>query len=806
MTRLYTSIIACCLLGSAALAQTAEPRSYNTTLFGQISPAQGSGGRYSALTGYAHPNGREYALLGGYNGTHIIDVTEQPIHQVAFIPGPASGWREMKAYGNYGYVVSEGGGGLQIIDLSKLPQEATLVRSDTSIFFTAHTISQHGTYLYVNGTGVNAGANGGTLIYDLSKDPLRPEHISTWSLRYVHDAVVRNDTLYASAINNGKLDIVYLGDGQKNPQLVNSIEYPGAGTHNADLTPDGSYVMTTDEIGSTPKTLKVWDVRDVENISKVADWTPVPGQIIHNVHMKGSIAYIAWYTAGTRVVDMSNPLDPAELGFYDTYPGASATYSGNWEVYPYLPSGKILSSDMQTGLHVFTFNGAARGNVYGVVRDALTNEPVSGAVISIAETGRTIVTDAQGGYSLAGAIDTLDFRIAKRDYISSTGSLILSADGTRHDILLTSIPMMELSMTVVDKATGEALPRFSYRVVERPESAGLVAGSSKLLRLPRDSSFHVYVGAWGYRSQVVDISPGQSGEHRVEVIREYYDDVELDLGWSLAAPGDNAASGRWERGVPMESSYPDGTLFQPGSDHTGGLGDHAFITGLFSEQFQPGVNDVDDGVTTLTSPPMNLVGYDDPVLSCAIWYSRNGRVDAINDTLEVLISSDNGESWHTLARITESPQVWKNYRFRLKDFITPGEATRFRVVASDLYEQSLVEAGLDDFSVVDSSSAPSSVPLLPGASAGVVASYQLRPNPFAGVAQLDLTLAAEQKDARLELFDALGRQVGLLHEGAIPAGTSSYTIDGSAIPAGRYAWRLTLDNGQVCTGAATLVR
>src|SRR5687768_6869902 len=70
--------------GAGASAQTA----YNTTLFDRLNPASGQGGRYSALTGHVDRNGREYALLGGFTGTHIIDVTEKPIRQVAFIPGP----------------------------------------------------------------------------------------------------------------------------------------------------------------------------------------------------------------------------------------------------------------------------------------------------------------------------------------------------------------------------------------------------------------------------------------------------------------------------------------------------------------------------------------------------------------------------------------------------------------------------------------------------------------------------------------------------------------------------------------------
>jgi hypothetical protein len=74
-------------------------RTHNTTLYDTLNPGNpGAPWNYSGLTGYTAPNGREYALLGGYYGTHIIDITEKPIREVAFIEGAHSGWRELKSY------------------------------------------------------------------------------------------------------------------------------------------------------------------------------------------------------------------------------------------------------------------------------------------------------------------------------------------------------------------------------------------------------------------------------------------------------------------------------------------------------------------------------------------------------------------------------------------------------------------------------------------------------------------------------------------------------------------------------------
>jgi hypothetical protein len=61
-----------------------------------------------------------------------------------------------------------------------------------------------------------------------------------------------------------------------------------------------------------------------------------------------------------RALDVHNPANPMELGFYDTYTANPDTvpgpFGGCWGVYPYFPSGKIIASDMQSGLFVFTFD------------------------------------------------------------------------------------------------------------------------------------------------------------------------------------------------------------------------------------------------------------------------------------------------------------------------------------------------------------------------------------------------------------------------------------------------------------------
>jgi len=326
---------------------------------------QHSGGaNYSACWGYVAPNGREYAILGAGTGTAFVEITDtMNIVERDYQTGVTSGWREMKTYSHYCYVVTDVSGslGLQIIDLQYLPDSVRFVRYFTFSGFTrGHTISQSGPYLYINGG--NASSNGGVRILDLTSNPELPVVRGAWTTYYVHDCRVVNDTIWAANIYNPPGTISVINAVNKDaPTLVTAwVNNPQPGPHNCALTTDRRYCLVTDEIGGTPRLLKIWNVENLGNITFTAQWQPtgITTSIIHNVEVYGNYAVIAHYTAGVRVVNISNPALPQEVAWYDTYPSSNTnSYAGCWGVYMF-PSGKIIASDMQTGLYVLrtTFN------------------------------------------------------------------------------------------------------------------------------------------------------------------------------------------------------------------------------------------------------------------------------------------------------------------------------------------------------------------------------------------------------------------------------------------------------------------
>jgi hypothetical protein len=89
----------------------------------------------------------------------------------------------------------------------------------------------------------------------------------------------------------------------------------------------------------------------------------------------------------------------------------------------------------------------------------------------------------------------------------------------------------------------------------------------------------------------------------------------------------------------------------------------------------------------------------------------------------------------------------------------------------------------------------------PGAPAGPGAAFALSaptPNPAHGAAHLTLRLDRAQP-VTVAVYDALGRTVATLHEGALSAGTHPLTVDAGALAPGLYVVRAAGDGGATTT-------
>lgn len=335
----------------------------NVTLQGHLSyPNQ----TCANICGYVDSLGNEYALVGASLGMSIVDVSNPATPtEVLQVPGPDNLWKEIKVRGKYAYVTSEGGGGLQIINLSSLPNTSGVTShswtGDGAIagqLNTIHALHIDQNFVYLYGSNL---FNGGAVVADIT-DPWNPTYVGNYEMgsssdAYVHDGYVRNDTLYAGHIYSGYFSVVDFTDKANPIELVNQYT-PNNFTHNTWLSTNGKTLFTTDEVDNSY--LTAYDLSDLSNVAELdrIQSNPGSGSMVHNTHILNvngnDFAVTSWYADGFTIVDAGRPQNLVQVANYDTYTGSGGGSEGAWGVYPYLPSGTIIISNIDEGLFVLS--------------------------------------------------------------------------------------------------------------------------------------------------------------------------------------------------------------------------------------------------------------------------------------------------------------------------------------------------------------------------------------------------------------------------------------------------------------------
>ncbi|MGY8987106.1 MAG: choice-of-anchor B family protein [Flavobacteriales bacterium] len=307
-------------------------------------------------------NNTEIAVIGSTEGTHFFNVTDpQNSTEVAFVAGAYTGsgvvHRDYHDFQGYLYIVCDEGWStstLQIVDISNLPTSVNVVYDSDSLFNTSHNIFIDTATAKLYACASNSAMD----IYSLHIPTLPNLIYSYTNVGHVHDAYVKNDTAFLNCGNDGFriVDFHYLdlAGGMAPTELASFTSYPDAGyNHSGWLSDDGTiYVMQDENHGYD---VKILDVSDFNNITVLSTFNSGENvqSMAHNGIIKGDFLYLAYYHDGLRVFDISDPSNPIQVCNYDTYsPLSYNSYKGAWGVYPYLPSGNIIVSDMQSGLYV----------------------------------------------------------------------------------------------------------------------------------------------------------------------------------------------------------------------------------------------------------------------------------------------------------------------------------------------------------------------------------------------------------------------------------------------------------------------
>ncbi len=736
------------------------------------------------VEGYVAPNGTEYAVVGTHTGIAIVDVSNAAApNQVAYIAGGVgTTWREIAIYSHYAYCVTDGREalGILIIDLANLPASTSSqywipqlpnAFGNPYNLTKSHTIVIEDGFMYLN--GYNA-LEQQTAFFDLRTSPTAPTYAGMVNDEYCHDSFIRHDTLYTANIYSGQVRMYNVAN-KANPQEIGvPFNTPFNFTHQIWQSNDGNYLFTTDERPDAP--VGAYNINDLNNVNEVNQFlryeTIGQGSVSHNLYVvPNDYLVIANYTDGVTIVDVRHPDNMVEIANYDTYPGAtpSPPYSGVWAVYPYLPSGKLLVSDMASGFYTLTPNYQRASWLQGVITDGVCGGVINDAKVTIqsnntgiAGTNSKVTGMYKTGYKNAGTYTLL---IEKAGYTPiSMPVTLVQGQITVQNITLMPVGIANVT-TTVNNASSQAVIQSQVKLTNptttyngTTDASGQVSLSCVLA-----GNYDLWAGKWGYQTAQTPNIAILSTTNTLPTSTlnpGYTDPFELDLGWTENAAGNNTV--RWQR----EELTTFGSLT---AADAGDAGKFCYVT-------HSGGNSVNNGEAVLTSPVMNLTGFTRASLRYDYRYSSPQNSGSIafylqTPTQTVLIDS-----------IIGAAAGWRAKIVNISSFVPLGSSVQLIVRVISPQNGATVEAGFDNFVLTTTTSTNTpSAPTL---------SLKTQPNPFHDNCTLQVENYShnEKQKAVCMVYNTIGQ---IIRE--VPITASGRVEIGDGLAQGTYFVHILID-------------
>lgn len=461
-----------------------------------------------------------------------------------------------------------------------------------------------------------------------------------------------------------------------------------------------------------------------------------------------------------------------------------------------------------------TLDGTVRNGSWGSI-------PLEGAQVSLAGTSVRLLTDAAGFYSGRAEPGTYTATYSLSGFASQNQSITLQAGVTTHrNVSLLDNAAPSFAAIAGDGAsTNTTGPYLMSAVIRDPSTVAsaklysrIDGGSWTQQSMSRSGDlWSASVGGRPSGSRIdfyfeATDGPGHVGRHPSSAPAQFLtryvtesvltQDFEASVAdWTVGGAGDAAPRGIWICDDPV-GTWEDERPIQPEADHTAPPSTRCFVTGNALPGEGLGVNDVDNGCTSLLSPIFSLVGSDLAFLRYSRWFGEGQYFP--DDSLEVDLSSDAGASWHALERIADGDTTWTAVLLQAPGTIAMTGQMRLRVRACDLGIQGIEEAAFDDFAVESWSSL--------GAASGVAEQgepavrFNRVPSPAAGQVGIELD-ARSAAIASLIVYDVSGREVRSLLAGPLAVGRHTAIWNGRddagrSVAPGMYFLRLRAGDGQ----------
>jgi hypothetical protein len=292
-------------------------------------------------------------------GLTVFDVTDKgrPVLRKVFTLAGDTYWNSVWSKGDALYVGS-GNHGVLVFDITD-PADPKMLRGVPGDSFDVHTIYVDGDRMYAQAAGANQ-----VLIFDVSK-PLEPVLLNRYTVPvddngfgYPHDSFAYQNRLYINQMGQGYyvVDVTDAAD----PKPLGSYTYDAQiynPTHANAVGTLGGRTIAFEGGENINAHLRVLDVTDPTRIVKLGEHSMRPQASIHNMVLVGKRLYVAWYAEGLRVLDVSNPTQPREIAYANTFREAGSANLGGLFVGAIgirVPGdGHVYVVDMARGLLIY---------------------------------------------------------------------------------------------------------------------------------------------------------------------------------------------------------------------------------------------------------------------------------------------------------------------------------------------------------------------------------------------------------------------------------------------------------------------
>ncbi len=301
------------------------------------------------------------------------------------------------------------GTGVDIVNLTNpaSPVLITRINAGDGGHHKVHTLSVSDGFLYTTDNATEV-----IKIFDVS-NPASPQFVNSLNLNISgsfasHEVMAQNGRLYVASKNNsdavnGWTHIYDVSNvGTTGPALLKAIN-TGGGTHTAMPSDDGATLVVSQERQNGQ--VRIYDISMIDQpndpqtpvLLKTLTKPAADAHSPHHSHMHGDLLMLSWYEAGLQVYNMTDPANPLLVGAFDTFPGTSTDFSGNWGAFHGLGLDKVLLSDRERGL---------------IIVDATGVEP-------------------NADFNADGAVDGADLLAWQRNVGTTTGATLAQGDGNR---------------------------------------------------------------------------------------------------------------------------------------------------------------------------------------------------------------------------------------------------------------------------------------------------------------------------------------------------------------------------------------